>query len=71
MIPILRIISAIDAAATWDDYLGPMYLQHILEVAGLVAQATEEADLDLVVVALLHHAITDGKATFDIIERHW
>jgi hypothetical protein len=67
----LRILSAIEAATTCDQLLGKHTLEHFLEVAGLVARATEEPDLDLVVVAILHHAIADGEVTFDVIERHW
>jgi hypothetical protein len=42
---VLRILSAIEAATTWDPPLGKLSLEHFLEVAGLVARATEEPDL--------------------------
>ena len=61
----LRVLKAADAAARWhvnQRRKGPAkepYINHLLEVATLVAEATDGDDTDLVVAALLHDAIED------------
>jgi (p)ppGpp synthase/HD superfamily hydrolase len=61
-LPVLR---AADAAARWHvnqrrkGAAQEPYVNHLLEVATLVAEATEGADPELVVAALLHDSIED------------
>jgi (p)ppGpp synthase/HD superfamily hydrolase len=38
------------------------YINHLLEVAGLVSQATDGSDPELVVAPLLHEAIEDQQS---------
>ncbi len=46
------------------------YINHLTEVAGLVAEATGGADADLVIAAILHDTVEDTKTTFeDLTER--
>jgi (p)ppGpp synthase/HD superfamily hydrolase len=61
----ITVLRAADAAARWHVHqrrkgsaLEP-YINHLLEVASLVAQATQGRDSDLVVTALLHDAVED------------
>src|ERR1035437_3666464 len=61
------VLKAADAAARWHVHQrrkGPAeepYINHLLEVATLVAQATEGRDPKLVIAALLHDAIEDSE----------
>jgi (p)ppGpp synthase/HD superfamily hydrolase len=61
----IAVLRAADAAARWHMHQrrkGPAaepYINHLLEVAMLVAQATDGSDLNLVIAALLHDAIED------------
>jgi guanosine-3',5'-bis(diphosphate) 3'-pyrophosphohydrolase len=43
------------------------YINHLLEVATLVAEATDGKDPDLVIAALLHDAIEDQEVPRDVI----
>ena len=43
------------------------YINHLVEVADLVAQATGGKDLNLIAAAVLHDSIEDGHATYDQI----
>ncbi len=45
------------------------YINHLVEVAGLVAEATDGADVELVIGALLHDVIEDTAVAFDELER--
>jgi len=45
------------------------YVNHLVEVAGLVAEATDGADVDLLIGALLHDVIEDTAVAFDELER--
>lgn len=62
------ILKAADQAARWHEgqrrkgAKGEPYVNHLLEVAALVAEA-EPDDIDLIVAALLHDAIEDQKKT--------
>jgi len=47
------------------------YINHLVEVAGLVAEATDGAEVELVVGALLHDAIEDTAVAVDDIEREF
>ena len=47
------------------------YINHLLEVASLVAEATHGKDPDLVIAALLHDAIEDQEVPRELIEREF
>jgi hypothetical protein len=59
----IMVLKAADAAARWHVHqrrkgaAKEPYINYLLEVATLVAEATDGKDLDLVVAALLHDAI--------------
>jgi (p)ppGpp synthase/HD superfamily hydrolase len=59
------VLKAADAAVRWHVHQrrkGPAqepYINHLLEVAMLVAEATDGTDTNLVIAALLHDAIED------------
>src|SRR5690349_10750795 len=61
----IAVLKAADAAARWhvhDRRKGAAeepYINHLLEVASLVAEATDGKDPNLVIAALLHDAIED------------
>jgi guanosine-3',5'-bis(diphosphate) 3'-pyrophosphohydrolase len=61
----VTVLKAADAAARWHVHQrrkGPAaepYINHLLEVAMLVAQASQGNDPNLVIAALLHDAIED------------
>jgi len=44
---------------------GEPYVNHLTEVAQLVAQATGGEDVDLVIAAVLHDTVEDTQTTFD------
>jgi (p)ppGpp synthase/HD superfamily hydrolase len=50
---------------------GEPYVNHLAEVARLLADATEGSDLVLVLGGLLHDAVEDTEATLDDIEREF
>jgi (p)ppGpp synthase/HD superfamily hydrolase len=69
----ITVMKAADAAARWHVHqrrkgaaVEP-YINHLLEVASLVAEATSGADPDLVVAALLHDAIEDQEVPRSLI----
>jgi guanosine-3',5'-bis(diphosphate) 3'-pyrophosphohydrolase len=61
----IKVLRAADAAARWHFHqrrkgaAKEPYINHLLEVATLVAEATEGKDPNLVIAALLHDAIED------------
>src|SRR5262249_50168559 len=69
----LQILKAADAAARWHVHqrrkgaAEEPYINHLLEVATLVAEATDGRDINLVVAALLHDAIEDCEVPRKII----
>jgi GTP diphosphokinase / guanosine-3',5'-bis(diphosphate) 3'-diphosphatase len=69
----IMVLKAADAAARAHvnqrrkDAAKEPYINHLLEVATLVAAATEGKDPDLVVAALLHDAIEDCKVPHELI----
>jgi (p)ppGpp synthase/HD superfamily hydrolase len=69
----VAVLKAADAAARWHVHQrrkGPPkepYVNHLLEVAMLVAQATNGNDPDLVIAALLHDAIEDSEVPPELI----
>jgi GTP diphosphokinase / guanosine-3',5'-bis(diphosphate) 3'-diphosphatase len=69
----LEVLKAADAAARWHVHQrrkGPAeepYINHLVEVAMLVADATEGKDTNLVIAALLHDAIEDCEVPTELI----
>ncbi len=65
MEPWITVLHAADTAARWHVHqrrkgeAGEPYINHLLEVALLVARATKGQDFNLVIAALLHDAIED------------
>ncbi len=65
MTDLVLVLRAADTAAHWHRHqrrkgaAQEPYINHLLEVASLVAQATGGGDANLVVTALLHDAIED------------
>lgn len=66
---LVRVMKAADAAARWHvdqrrkGAAQEPYLNHLLEVASLVAEASGGSEPDLVIAALLHDAIEDVGVT--------
>jgi (p)ppGpp synthase/HD superfamily hydrolase len=71
------VLRAADAAARWHVHqrrkgaAEEPYINHLLEVATLVAEATNGKDPDLVVAALLHDAIEDQEVPRSIIAKEF
>jgi guanosine-3',5'-bis(diphosphate) 3'-pyrophosphohydrolase len=71
----IRVLKAADAAARWHVHqrrkgaAQEPYINHLLEVATLVAEATGGKDPDLVIAALLHDAIEDCEVPRELIEK--
>jgi (p)ppGpp synthase/HD superfamily hydrolase len=69
----VAVLRAADAAARWHVHqrrkgaAQEPYINHLLEVASLVTEATNGADPALVVAALLHDAIEDQDVTAETI----
>jgi (p)ppGpp synthase/HD superfamily hydrolase len=69
----LLVLKAADAAARWHVHhrrKGPAeepYINHLIEVAMLVADATGGSDTNLVIAALLHDAIEDSEVPKELI----
>lgn len=69
----IAVLRAADAAARWHvnqrrKGVGQEpYVNHLLEVAGMVAQATEGKDPELVIAALLHDSIEDQEVPRAVI----
>jgi (p)ppGpp synthase/HD superfamily hydrolase len=69
----LLVLKAADAAARWHVHQrrkGPAeepYINHLVEVAMLVADATGGNDTNLVIAALLHDAIEDCEVPKELI----
>ena len=70
---LIAVLKAADAAARWHVHqrrkgaAKEPYINHLLEVATLVAEATEGKDPNLVVAALLHDAIEDCEVPKKVI----
>ncbi|MCP8936902.1 HD domain-containing protein [Alsobacter sp. SYSU M60028] len=73
----IEVLKAADAAARWhvhDRRKGAAkepYINHLLEVARLVTEATKGADPELVVAALLHDAVEDQQVPPEMITAHF
>jgi GTP diphosphokinase / guanosine-3',5'-bis(diphosphate) 3'-diphosphatase len=71
----ITVLKAADAAARWHVHqrrkgaAKEPYINHLLEVAALVAEATEGLDPNLVIAALLHDAIEDCEVPQTLIEK--
>ena len=69
----IAVLRAADAAARWHVHqrrkgaAEEPYINHLLEVATLVAEATKGKDPDLVIAALLHDAIEDQEVPRGVI----
>ena len=69
----LQVLKAADAAAKWHVHQrrkGPAeepYINHLLEVAMLVAEATGGKDINLLIAALLHDAMEDCEVPREMI----
>jgi guanosine-3',5'-bis(diphosphate) 3'-pyrophosphohydrolase len=69
----IMVLKAADAAARWHVHqrrkgaAKEPYINHLLEVASLVAEATEGKDPNLVIAALLHDAIEDCEVPHTLI----
>jgi GTP diphosphokinase / guanosine-3',5'-bis(diphosphate) 3'-diphosphatase len=69
----LQVLKAADAAARWHVHQrrkGPAeepYINHLVEVAMLVANATGGKDINLVIAALLHDAMEDCEVPTELI----
>jgi GTP diphosphokinase / guanosine-3',5'-bis(diphosphate) 3'-diphosphatase len=70
---LLQVLKAADAAARWRVHQrrkGPAeepYINHLVEVAMLVADASDGSDTNLVIAALLHDAIEDCEVPRELI----
>src|SRR3954464_3475305 len=73
----VTVLRAADAAARWHVHqrrkgsAQEPYINHLLEVASLVAEATHGKDPDVVVAALLHDAIEDQEVPSELIAREF
>jgi (p)ppGpp synthase/HD superfamily hydrolase len=73
----VSVLRAADAAARWHVHqrrkgaAEEPYINHLLEVASLVADATDANDPKLIVAALLHDAIEDQEVPSEIIAREF
>jgi GTP diphosphokinase / guanosine-3',5'-bis(diphosphate) 3'-diphosphatase len=69
----ITVMKAADAAARWHVHqrrkgaAKEPYINHLLEVAALVAEATEGKDPNLVIAALLHDVIEDCQVPRELI----
>ena len=73
----IAVLKAADAAARWHVHqrrkgaAQEPYINHLLEVASLVAEATEGKDPNLVIAALLHDAMEDQEVPREFIVKTW
>jgi guanosine-3',5'-bis(diphosphate) 3'-pyrophosphohydrolase len=73
----VSVLRAADAAARWHVHqrrkgiAQEPYINHLLEVASLVTEATGGSDPNLVIAALLHDAIEDQEVPVEIIAREF
>jgi (p)ppGpp synthase/HD superfamily hydrolase len=73
----IAVLRAADAAARWHvhqrrkGFAQEPYINHLLEVASLVTEATGGTDPDVVIAALLHDAVEDQGISFETIVREY
>ncbi|WFU44126.1 N-formylglutamate amidohydrolase [Bradyrhizobium sp. CB82] len=73
----IAVLRAADAAARWHVHqrrkgaAQEPYINHLLEVASLAADATHGRDPELVIAALLHDAIEDQEVPSELIAREF
>jgi (p)ppGpp synthase/HD superfamily hydrolase len=73
----VAVLRAADAAARWHVHqrrkgaAEEPYINHLLEVASLVAEATEGKNPKVVIAALLHDAIEDQEVPRELIAREF
>jgi (p)ppGpp synthase/HD superfamily hydrolase len=73
----VAVLRAADAAARWHVHQKRKgtsqepYINHLLEVASLVAEATQANDPTVVIAALLHDAIEDQEVSREMIEQEF
>jgi (p)ppGpp synthase/HD superfamily hydrolase len=73
----VAVLRAADAAARWHVHqrrkgsAQEPYINHLLEVASLVAEATHGKDPELVIAALLHDAVEDQEVPYELIVREF
>ena len=73
----IEVLRAADAPARWHVHqrrkgsAQEPYINHLLEVATLVAEATHGKDPELVIAALLHDAIEDQEVSYELIGREF
>jgi (p)ppGpp synthase/HD superfamily hydrolase len=73
----VTVLRAADSAARWHVHqrrkgaAQEPYINHLLEVSSLVAEATHGKDPDLVIAALLHDAVEDQEVPFELIVREF
>jgi guanosine-3',5'-bis(diphosphate) 3'-pyrophosphohydrolase len=72
---LIAVLQAADAAAHWHVHqrrkgaAQEPYINHLLEVATLVAEATDGNDPELVLASLLHDAIEDCEVPRELIAK--
>jgi (p)ppGpp synthase/HD superfamily hydrolase len=73
----ISVLRAADAAARWHVHqrrkgsAQEPYINHLLEVASLVTEATGGTDPNLVIAALLHDAVEDQEVPVELIAREF
>jgi (p)ppGpp synthase/HD superfamily hydrolase len=73
MSEVVAILKAAEAAARWHaaqrhkGIAEKPYINHLLEVARLVAEATNGSDTNLAIAAVLHDAVEDQEVPRDVI----
>jgi (p)ppGpp synthase/HD superfamily hydrolase len=73
----VSVLRAADAAARWHVHqrrkgiAQEPYINHLLEVASLVTEASSGSDPQLVIAALLHDAVEDQEVPLEIIVREF
>ena len=73
----ITVLRAADTAARWHVHqrrkgiAQEPYINHLLEVASLVAEATSGSDPTVVIAALLHDAVEDQEVSVEMIAREF
>ena len=71
---LIAVLKAADVAASWHanqrrkGSAQEPYVNHLVEVATLVAEATQGDDFELVIAALLHDAVEDCESPKELIQ---